>query len=110
MTVRRPVNLVAIAVLLVPVPPVMAQGEGKPRDQSQAQLILQLSGALESSDRGSALLKKAPDEALAEFEISSSRLSMRGLTTGRFTTTWVTRTCAWAKSGRRLQITAVPRS
>jgi len=68
MTVRRSVNLVAIAALLVPVSPMMAQGEGKPRDQSQAQLILQLSGALESSDRGSALLKKAPDEALAEFE------------------------------------------
>ena len=45
----------------------MAQTPSQPREISRSQLILQLSNALESFDRGSALLNGAPDEALAAF-------------------------------------------
>jgi len=67
MTVRRSIKYVAIMALLAPLPPLMARGEGKAREVSQPQLILQLSNALESFDHGSALLNNAPDEALAAF-------------------------------------------
>jgi hypothetical protein len=74
MTVPRSIKYVAILVLLVPAPPLIAQGEGKARKVSQPQLVLQLSNALESFDRGSALLKNAPDEALAAFRQARDKL------------------------------------
>lgn len=67
MPVPRSIKYVVIVTLLVSVPPLIAQREGKAREVSHRQLVLQLGDALESFDRGSALLKNAPDEALAAF-------------------------------------------
>ena len=67
MTGRRSIECVVIVASLVPAPAVSAQVEGRPGEVSRAHLILQLSDALESFDRGSALVHRAPDEALAAF-------------------------------------------
>lgn len=56
-----------ILASLVPAPALIAQVEGGPGEVSRAHLILLLSNALESFDRGSALVHRAPDEALAEY-------------------------------------------
>jgi hypothetical protein len=67
MTVRRSIEWVVILASLVPAPAPIAQMEDRPRDLSRSQLMLQLSGALEAFDRGSALMNDTPDEALAAF-------------------------------------------
>ena len=67
MTGRRSIECVVIVASLVPAPAVSAQVEGRPGEVSRAHLILKLSDALESFDRGSALVHRAPDEALAVF-------------------------------------------
>ena len=63
---RRPQYLV-IAALLISAPPVIAQVKGRAGDAPRSQLVLQLSDALQSFDRGSTLLNSAPNEALAAF-------------------------------------------
>ena len=74
MTARQPIKYSAILALLALPPPLIAQREGKARESSQPQLILQLSNALESFDRGSALMKSAPDVALAAFRQARDKL------------------------------------
>ena len=64
---RRFIECVVIAASLIPTPVLMAQPSSHPRETSRAQLALQLSTALESFDRGSALLNSAPEDAMAAF-------------------------------------------
>jgi tetratricopeptide (TPR) repeat protein len=67
MTALRPRTYIQIALSLAPVLPAVAQVEVRPGSATRSRLVLQLSDALESFDRGSALLHSAPDEALTAF-------------------------------------------
>jgi hypothetical protein len=73
MSMRRAIKYAVMMTLLGPAPALVAQAERKAGDPSPPQLIMQLSDALESFDRGTALLKNTPDEALAEFRAARDR-------------------------------------
>lgn len=68
MTVRRSIKCVVIVASLVPASALIAHAQDRAPDTSERQLVLLLSDALASFDRGSMLLQTAPDEALDAFQ------------------------------------------
>ena len=67
MSLLRHVEWIMIPALLLSAPALFAQEESPSREASRPQLVRQLSDALHAFDHGSALLKRAPDEALSAF-------------------------------------------
>ena len=67
MTAPRCLLCILIAALLKSAQPAIAQVKDRASDVPRSQLVVRLSAALQSFDRGSTLLNSAPNEALAAF-------------------------------------------
>ena len=73
MTVEQTVRCVVMVAFWAPAPAWSAPADGQGPDVPRAQLIVQLSEAIESFDRGSALLRNAPEEAVAAFRLARDK-------------------------------------